>query len=140
MGNRANFVVVKDQDWQLYYSQWGGCRMLDALIGGPELGLRYAASLRRCEKNEWCDPTWADGGAVVDLDRRRVLFFGESLMVEMNERRALMDVLATVWPDYEICWGYDGTEELAGYVGAQLPPARWDRQPTLKLARAEHQR
>ena len=62
MGNRANFVIVKDQDWQLYYSHWGGCRMLDALIGGPDLALRYAASLRRCEKNEWCDPTWADGG------------------------------------------------------------------------------
>ena len=88
MGNRANFVIVEDQDWQLYYSHWGGCRMLDALIGGPELALRYAASLRRCEKNEWCDPTWADGGTVVDLDRRRVLFFGEPLMVEMNERRA----------------------------------------------------
>jgi hypothetical protein len=53
----------------------------------------------------------------VDLDRRRVLFFGEPLMVTMNERLALMDVLATVWPDYEICWAYDGTEELAGYVG-----------------------
>ena len=55
MGNRANFVIVKDHDWQLYYSHWGGCRMLDALIGGPEFVLRYAASLRRCEKNEWCD-------------------------------------------------------------------------------------
>jgi hypothetical protein len=87
MGNRANFVIVKDQDWQLYYSHWGGCRMLDALIGGPDLALRYAASLRRCEKDEWCDPSWADGGAVVDLDHRRVLFFGEPLMVSMNERR-----------------------------------------------------
>jgi len=139
MGNRANFVIVKDQDWQLYYSHWGGCRILDALIGGPELALRYAASLRRCEKNDWCDPSWADGGAVVDLDRRRVLFFGEPLMVSMNERRALMDVLATVWPDYEICWAYDGTEELAGYVGASLGPTRWDRQPTLKLARGRNQ-
>ena len=138
MGNRANFVIVKDQDWQLYYSHWGGCRMLDALIGGPELALRYAASLRRCEKDEWCDPTWADGGAVVDLDRRRVLFFGEPLMVEMNERRALMEVLATVWPGYEICWAYDGTAELAGYVGAQLRPDTWDRQPNLKLARGRN--
>ena len=135
MGNRANFVIVKDQDWQLYYSHWGGCRMLDALIGGPELALRYAASLRRCDKDEWCDPTWADGGAVVDLDRRRVLFFGEPLMVEMNERRALTEVLATVWPGYEVRWAYDGTAELAGYVGAELRPCRWDRQPTLKLAR-----
>jgi hypothetical protein len=139
MGNRANFVIVKDQDWQLYYSHWAGCRMLDALIGGPDLALRYAASLRRCEKDEWCDPTWADGGAVVDLDRHRVLFFGEPLMVEMNERRALMRVLATVWPDYEICWAYDGTVELADYVGARLRPYSWDRKPTLKLARGRNQ-
>jgi hypothetical protein len=45
--------------------------MLDALIGGPDLALRCARSLRRCAKDEWVDPTWADGGAVVDLDRRR---------------------------------------------------------------------
>lgn len=135
MGNRANFVIVKDHDWQLYYSHWGGCRMLDALIGGPDLALRYAASLRRCEKDDWCDSAWADGGAVVDLDRRRLLFFGEPLMMEMNPRRALLEVLATIWPGYEICWAYDGTEELAGYVGAQLPPDGWDRQPNLELAR-----
>lgn len=135
MGNRANFVIVKDQDWQLYYSHWGGCRILDALIGGPDLAVRYAASLRRCEKDEWTCPSWADGGAVVDLDRHRVLFFGEGLMVSMNERRALMDVLTTLWPGYDICWAYDGTEELAGYVGASLPPDDWDRQPNLQLAR-----
>ena len=138
MGNRANFVIVKNQDWQLYYSHWGGCRMLDALVGGPELALRYAATLRRCEKNDWCDPSWADGGAVVDLDRRRVLFFGEPVMMEMNERRAVMTVLAAVWPGFEICWAYDGTAEIAGYVGAQLRPDTWDRQPTLKLARGRN--
>jgi hypothetical protein len=135
MGNRANFVIVKDQDWQLYYSHWGGCRMLDALIGGPDLALRYAHSLRPCAKDEWVSPSWADGGAVVDLDRRRVLFFGDELMVEMQERRALMCTLAAVWPEYAICWAYDGTAELAGYVGAELPPDTWDRQPKLRLAR-----
>jgi hypothetical protein len=56
MGNRANFVIVENQDWQLYYSHWGGCRFLDALIGAPELALRYAAALRRCTKIEWCNP------------------------------------------------------------------------------------
>jgi hypothetical protein len=135
VGNRANFVVVKDGDWRLYYSHWAGCRMLDALIGGPELALRYARSLRRCAKDEWVDPVWADGGAVVDFDHRRVVFFGEELMVEMRERRALMRVLAAVWPEYAICWAYDGTAELAGYVGANLPPHTWDQQPKLRLAR-----
>ena len=78
---------------------------------------------------------WADGGAVVDLDRRRVLFFGDELMVEMAERRAVMRVLAAVWPEYAICWAYDGTTELAGYVGAELRPHAWDKRPTLRLAR-----
>ncbi|WP_343572025.1 hypothetical protein [Mycobacterium sp.] len=135
MGNRANFVIVKDQDWQLYYSHWAGCRMLDALIAGPEFALRYAQSLRRCAKDQWVDPLWADGGAVVDLDRRRVLFFGEELMVQMCERRALMSALATVWRDYSVGWAYDGTAELAGYVGAELPPRTWDRRPAVRLSR-----
>ena len=135
MGNRANFVIVKDRDWQLYYSHWAGCRILDALIGGPELALRYAQSLRQLAKDQWVDPVWADGGAVVDVDRRQLLFFGDELMVEMPERRALMSVLAVAWPDYAICWAYDGTAELAGYVGAELPPYLWDNRPGLRLAR-----
>ena len=64
--------------------------MLDALIGGPEFALRYAQSLRQRAKDEWVDPAWVDGGAVVDLDRRRLLFFGDEVMVEMRERRAVM--------------------------------------------------
>jgi hypothetical protein len=135
MGNRANFVIVENHDWRLYYSHWAGCRMLDALIGGPEMALRFAHSLRLCAKDEWTDALWADGGAVVDLDRRRVLFFGDELMVEMQERRAMMTALAEVWPGYAIGWAYDGTAEIAGYVGAQLPPISWDRRPTVKLAR-----
>jgi hypothetical protein len=56
-------------------------------------------------------------------------------MFDMNERSALMQALATVWNGFEICWAYDGTEELARYVGVRLPPDPWDRKPNLKLAR-----
>ena len=113
MGNRANFVIVKDQDWQLYYSHWAGCRILDALIGGPELALRYAESLRQRAKDQWVDPVWADGGVLVDLDRRRVLFFGDELMVEMAERRALMSALPDLWSGWQAeCW-QDRFEEQA---------------------------
>ena len=56
-------------------------------------------------------------------------------MVEMCERRAVMRVLGTVWPEYAICWACDGTAELAGYVGAELPPHTWDKRPKLRLAR-----
>ena len=134
MGNRANIVIVKEQDWQLYYSHWAGGRILDALIGGPELALRYAQSLRQCPRDQWVDASWADGGAVVDFDRRRVLFFGDALMVEMPQRRALMSALSAIWRDFAIGWAYDGTAELAGYVGVELPAITWDMRPGLRLA------
>lgn len=134
MGNRANIVVVENHDWQLYYSHWAGCRIVDALIGGPDAAVRYVRSLRQCAKTEWTDPMWADGGALIDLDRRRLLFFGESLMVDMPIRRALMPVLAELWPGFDIGWAYDGTIELAGYVGATLRESHWDKKLTIILA------
>jgi len=41
MGNRANIVLVDRDGWQLRYSHWAGCRMLDALLAGPDMAERY---------------------------------------------------------------------------------------------------
>lgn len=135
MGNRANLVIVENSQWQLYYAHWAGCRMLDGLAFGPEHAVQYIRAHRPCAQDEWTDPLWADGGAVVDLDQRRMLFFGEELMSTMPERRAMLSVLDLTWPGYAVGWAYGGTDELAAYVGAER---RWhlgrDGQPA-KLAR-----
>lgn len=135
MGNRANLVIVEDGDWDLYYAHWAGCRMLDALAFGADHALRYIRAHRLCPKDEWTDPLWVDGGALVDVDRRRLLFFGDELMTSMSERRAMFEVLARTWPDYAVEWAYGGTDDLSAYVGAER---HWhlgrDGQPA-KLAR-----
>src|SRR5689334_15822770 len=46
-----------------------------------------------------------------------------------------MDVKANVWSDYEVRWAYDGTMELARYVGADVAPHAFDQQPELKLSK-----
>jgi hypothetical protein len=135
MGNRANLVIVEHGDWTLHYSHWAGCRMLDGLAFGPDFALRYIKSHRLCPQGEWTDPLWADGGALVDIDQRRLLFFGDELMTTMPERRAMLAVLAMTWPDYSVGWAYGGTVEIAAYVGAEH---RWEvgrRGQKLKLAR-----
>lgn len=126
MGNRANMVVVENGDWTVHYAHWAGCRMLDAVAFGPEHAVRY---IRAHEPEPelgyggWTDPVWADGGVVVDLDRQRMLFFGEELATAMNERRAMLDVLPLMWPGYQVGWAYGGTDELVDYLGAEPP---WD--------------
>ncbi len=105
-GNRANVVVVENRDWKLYYSHWGGgCRLLDALIGGPDLARRYVNSLRKCHKDEWTDASWVDGGAssISDLRAREV------------RRRAVVAV--------EV--GGPGSDVAAGPGGAK-PPVSFD--------------
>jgi hypothetical protein len=134
MGNRANLVIVENGQWQLHYSHWAGCRMLDALAFGPDFAVHYIRSHRLCAKDEWTDPVWADGGALVDLDERRLLFFGDELMTTMPERRAMLGVLALTWPDYSVGWAYGGTDELVAYLDADR---RWNLgRPGQALKRA----
>lgn len=132
MGNRANLVLVDRDGWQLRYSHWAGCRMLDALIAGPEMAKRYI--LAQEIGTFWTDELWADGGLVLDLVERRLLFFGEELMSTMNERRAMFAVLAMTWPGFSISWAYDGTAEIAAYVDTPVPLRDQPSQPDLVLA------
>ena len=132
MGNRANIVLVDRDGWQLRYSHWAGCRMLDALLAGPDMAERY---IRAQEVGKfWTDELWADGGLALDLAERKLLFFGEELMVTMNERRAMFELLAIMWPGYSISWAYDATAEIAAYVGVSLPMRDKASQPELTLA------
>lgn len=131
MGNRANIVLVDDDGWQFRYSHWGGCRLLDALIAGPERAKRYI--LAQQEGEFWTDEIWADGGMVLDLTKRHLLFFGEELMNTMNDRRAIFEVLDMIWPDYSISWAYDATAEIAAYVDADVHHRDKVYEPELTL-------
>jgi hypothetical protein len=106
--------------------------MLDALIAGPDMAERYI--LAQEVGKFWTDELWADGGLVLDLAERRLLFFGEELMTTMNERRAMFEVLAITWPGYSISWTYDATAEIAAYVDASFPMRDKPSRPELKLA------
>lgn len=132
MGNRANLVLVDGDSWQLRYSHWGGCRMLDALIAGPEMAKRYI--LAQKVVSFWTDELWADGGLVLDLTERKLLFFGDELMSTMNERRAMFEALTILWPGYSISWMYDGTAELAASVNASIPLHDMLSRPELVIA------
>lgn len=123
MGNRANMVVVENGDWTLYDAHWVGDRTLDVVAFGSEYAVRFIRAHDVAEAG-WADPASAVGGVLVDLDRRRMLFFGEELAVTMDERRAILSVLPHTWPGYEVGWAYGGTDELVDYVGDER---YWER-------------
>jgi hypothetical protein len=62
--------------------------------------------------------TWAEGGALVDLQNRILLLFGgEDLLFDIPLRRVYLEVLQENWLEWKVPWAHDGIAEIAGYVG-----------------------
>ncbi|MDZ4236444.1 MAG: hypothetical protein U1C73_22425 [Dietzia sp.] len=113
MDPEGNVIVVENGDWQRYYWHWADRRILDMLIGGPELARRHVATFHRCAEGEWAGVYPPYSGAVIDFDRSRLLFFGDDLMAEMPHRRAMLKILPGVWAGFEVGWAYGGMSEIA---------------------------
>lgn len=118
MGQRANLVVVHDGAWQLYYSHWRANTLDKDLFWGPAYAAAFIRSQRPCEPTEWLDEVWAEGGAVLDLDRRVILFYGgEDVLYELPRRQIHLAIMRRVWEGWEIRWAHEGIVDIAEYVG-----------------------
>ncbi|GAB3958678.1 hypothetical protein GCM10029978_004100 [Actinoallomurus acanthiterrae] len=124
MGQRANFILVDDTGWRLYYDHWAANRVCSVLVAGPAAATRFITAQRLCAQDEWLDDVWAEGGAVVDHPGRRLVFFGDELMTDLSAKRAFMRLLTLTWPGWDVRWAYDGLGDLAAQVGVDRSVVR----------------
>jgi hypothetical protein len=119
MGSRANYVVVDDEGWRLFYSQWGGQLVERHIAAGPAYALRFIEEQRPGDPHtDWLDDVWCEGGIMVDTVTRRLLFFGGyGPMHMLGYRRALFSLLAQTWPGWTVGWAYNEIADIASYVG-----------------------
>ncbi|MFJ3903818.1 hypothetical protein [Streptomyces sp. NPDC090025] len=116
MGNRANVVVVRENGThELYRTGWAVGLDLD-LLDGPTALLALLPGLRR--DDWWLDDLMAEGGVLLDLGRKVLVFFTrEGPSTELRHRAATLDLIRAGWPGWEIRPSYEGAAELRGYVG-----------------------
>ncbi|MFG1811862.1 hypothetical protein [Streptomyces sp. NPDC049040] len=113
MGARAQYVVVEDGAWQRYYSHWAAGRVVDDLLPGPAAATRCFRANR--EIDEWLDDVWCEGAALVDHDRRILLWFGYA--DGWTGHTAARAVLARTWPGWEVRFAHDGMGDLTHHLG-----------------------
>ena len=117
MGQRANLVIVEDGQYQLFYSHWCANTLTRDLFWGPEYAARFIRMQREADESGWLDDAWAEGAAVVDLDRKVLLLFGgESVLYDVPLRRVYLDFLSRVWKSWDVRWAYEGIATIADYV------------------------
>ncbi|MFI8327198.1 hypothetical protein [Streptomyces sp. NPDC085529] len=116
MGARANVVVVREHGaHELYRTGWAVGIDLD-LLGGPAAVLAMLPGLR--QDDWWLDDSMAQGGMLLDLGRKVLLFFAwEGPSTELRRRAAMFELIREAWPGWEVRWLYDGPAEVREYVG-----------------------
>ena len=84
-----------------------------ALGAGPETAAGHA--VERGEPAGWWTDDVCDGGAVIDADRRALLFF--STVAHPAYRTAMLAGVRRVWNGWDVSWAHEGVADLARYVG-----------------------
>lgn len=130
MGARANYLVVRDGAWRLFYSHWGANGIECDLLAGPDAADRFITAQREVtgDPGGWLDDVWCEGAALVDHDRRLLLWFGVHLD-DYAYRSATLAVLGRTWPGWRVEWAYDGLADLAAHVGMDRSAVRVDPDP-----------
>ena len=122
MGSRANYVIVEDGLTGIYYAQWGALTVARELLAGPEAAMAFARGQRT--DMGLMDNVFADGGMLLDSDRRTLLFWCDGKIGHFPYlRRVLLPVLRALWPDWSVDWATQGVVDVARYLGRD--PARY---------------
>ncbi len=117
MGQRANLLIVTGGAYELCYTHHRANTLDHDLFWGPDYALGFIRAQRRVTDADWLNDVWAEGGAVMDLDRRVLLWFGgEGVLYEVPLRRAHTRLMAAVWAGWDVRWAEGGVVDLADYV------------------------
>lgn len=116
MGQRANFVIRQGGKDHVYYDHRCANRIENDLFWGPEDAIPFASQCDRAE--DLLDDIWREGAAVIDLDKRHLLFFGgESYLYEVDYRRVHLNLMARHWHGWTIATAFEGIADIADFVG-----------------------
>ncbi len=126
VGDRANYVVVDADGWRLYYSHWGAQIVDRHLAAGPAAAVRFIEAQLPCDPTTgWLDDDWAEGGAMVDPTRRRMLFYGaHDFLADLDYLRAYLALLRRTWPGWDIGWAVDGLGDFTTHLGVDSAVVR----------------
>jgi hypothetical protein len=118
MGHRANLIIVEDNAFTLRYDHWVSNRLDDVLFWGSKYALEYIEAQELVGENGWLNDVWAEGGVVLDLDKKTLLWFGgEDVAWDVPLRNVFLELQKKIWSDWNIEWAFRGIVDIAEYVG-----------------------
>jgi hypothetical protein len=118
MGDRANLLLIENQNLEIFYTRWGAITLPYDLFWGPLHAKKFFRSHMANDGFHLYDEVWAEGGAVLDFDTQVLLLFGgEEVFADIPLRRVYLDILTRMWEGWDIRWTFEGVVDIVEYVG-----------------------
>ncbi|MCA9943477.1 MAG: hypothetical protein KC449_08345 [Anaerolineales bacterium] len=129
MSQNGNFVIIQNEIVEGYFDKWGALGCLHTFALGPNKAAEVA---RKFAKTETLDAIFAEGGYLLDFDRKQAIVFGypdiddefgddgkQISEVFSSGELAYLQYIAPLWPGWKLTWNYQGAEAFANYLTDQ---------------------
>ncbi len=114
MGQRANLVIKQNGARRVFYDHWCANRLDIELFWGPVAAITFIEQREEVGEGRWLDDVWCEGAVLIDLDAKKLIFFGgEDILYEPFRRRAFLSLLSDVWRGWTVEWAYEGLLSIA---------------------------
>lgn len=116
MGQRANLVIVENNEPRIYYSHWDAPYTPNILAQGLEFCEKY---FKDFNEDGWLmDNAFAEGGILIDKDKNNVLIFGGSETAYTPAlQRLYCKHITKIWENWNVKWCDKGNVDFAEYLG-----------------------
>jgi hypothetical protein len=147
MGQRANYVLIRDGQALAFQDQWGALGCVYQFATGPKGASRALVLMERTE--ELMDWGFAEGGYLIDFDEKRAIVFGypsddlldwaetseidglaEMVSEAVRESSAIdraleegplqfLETIAPQWAGWHLQWDDRGVDAFADYLSGR---------------------
>lgn len=125
MGDRANYAILGEGSYQLFYSRFGAVTLLQDLAGGPAAVFDFVRNQEPAE--HWLDDIWCEGAALIDTVNKILLYFSWHHDGVADRARRLADI-ENAWPGWTARWAFGGVEDVVAHLGIDRQLVRTQRE------------
>lgn len=117
MGHPAIIIIVENDDYKVFYNKWLSHTLLSDVFWGPNSVKKIIPSSHEFNASSWRGDRYLDGGALLDVEKKQLLIFGEGGPdYDVPLRRLYLKLITSVWGDWNITWAHQGEEDFLAYL------------------------
>lgn len=116
MGHRTNYILIENQEFDIYYAHWDANIIGRKLFYGAESLIQYVRPLSVSEK--LLDTIWGEGSVLIDIDQKKLLFWGDEFLWSNPQLVScfIQMLKDTTWAGWNLEWAQEGQLDIAKYL------------------------